>query len=105
MFDPHLLLSGFVTIVPPSVFPFLIVGTLLGIVVGAIPGLTATMAIALLIPFTFSMAPISGIVMLLAIYAGGIYGAGIASSLIRTPSAPAAPHVVLDGYPMAQRGE
>ncbi|HKH28165.1 MAG TPA: tripartite tricarboxylate transporter permease, partial [Sphingomicrobium sp.] len=105
MFDPQLLLSGFATIGTASVFPFLIIGTLLGIVVGAIPGLTATMAIALLIPFTFSMAPISGIVMLLAIYAGGIYGGGIASILIRTPGTPAAAATVLDGYPMAQRGE
>ena len=105
MFDPQLLLSGFATIGTASVFPFLIIGTLLSIVVGAIPGLTATMAIALLIPFTFSMAPISGIVMLLAIYAGGIYGGGIASILIRTPGTPAAAATVLDGYPMAQRGE
>lgn len=105
MFDPALLASGFATIASAQVAPFLIVGTVLGIVVGAIPGLTATMAIALLIPFTFSMNPISGIVMLLAIYASGIYGGGIASILIRTPGTPAAAATVLDGYPMAQRGE
>lgn len=105
MFDGSLLLAGFATIASPQVFPFLIIGSVLGIVVGAIPGLTATMAIALLIPFTFAMNPISGIVMLLAIYAGGIYGGGIASILIRTPGTPAAAATVLDGYPMAQRGE
>ncbi|MBL8700633.1 MAG: tripartite tricarboxylate transporter permease [Alphaproteobacteria bacterium] len=105
MFDPHLLLQGFWQVAQPGVFAFLLLGTVLGIVVGAIPGLTATMAIALLIPFTFSMNPISGIVMLLAIYASGIYGGGIASILIRTPGTPAAAATVLDGYPMAQRGE
>jgi putative tricarboxylic transport membrane protein len=105
MFDPNHLWAGFATIFSAAVFPFLMIGTVLGIVVGAIPGLTATMAIALLIPFTFAMNPISGIVMLLAIYAGGIYGGGIASILIRTPGTPAAAATVLDGYPMAQRGE
>lgn len=105
MFDWHHLLNGFGTVLSPSVLPFLLIGSILGIVVGAIPGLTATMAIALLIPFTFAMNPISGIVMLLAIYAGGIYGGGIASILIRTPGTPAAAATVLDGYPMAQRGE
>jgi putative tricarboxylic transport membrane protein len=105
MFDFQLLLSGFAAIASPAVFPFLILGSVLGIVVGAIPGLTATMAIALLIPFTFSMEPISGIVMLLAIYAGGIYAGGIAAILIRTPGTPAAAATLLDGYPMAQRGE
>ena len=104
MFDPGLLLQGFGQVFQPGVFVFLMIGTVLGIVVGAIPGLTATMAIALLIPFTFQMNPISGIVMLLAIYASGIYGGGIASILIRTPGTPAASATVLDGYPMAQQG-
>jgi putative tricarboxylic transport membrane protein len=105
MFDAQLFLAGFATIASPQVFPFLIAGSMMGIIVGAIPGLTATMAIALLIPFTFAMQPIAGIVMLLAIYASGIYAGGIASILIRTPGTPAAAATLLDGYPMAQKGE
>lgn len=105
MFDPTLFAHGFATILSPAVLPFLLIGSLLGIIVGAIPGLTATMAIALLIPFTFAMNPIAGIVMLLAIYAGGIYAGGIAAILIRTPGTPAAAATVLDGYPMAQKGQ
>ncbi|MBL8587901.1 MAG: tripartite tricarboxylate transporter permease [Methylobacteriaceae bacterium] len=105
MFDPALLLAGFASIFSVKIFPFLLIGSILGIVVGAIPGLTATMAIALLIPFTFAMEPIAGIVMLLAIYASGIYAGGIASILIRTPGTPAAAATLLDGYPMAQKGE
>ncbi len=105
MFDPTLFAHGFATILSPAVLPFLLIGSLLGIIVGAIPGLTATMAIALLIPFTFAMNPIAGIVMLLAIYAGGIYAGGIAAILIRTPGPPAAAATVLDGYPMAQKGQ
>ncbi len=105
MFDPQLLAHGFAAIFSWQVLPFLLIGSLLGIIVGAIPGLTATMAIALLIPFTFKMEPISGIVMLLAIYASGIYAGGIASILIRTPGTPAAAATLLDGYPMAQKGQ
>ena len=104
MFDLQLLGAGFATIATLPVGAALLAGTVLGIVVGAIPGLTATMTIALLIPFTFSIPPIAGIVMLLAIYASGIYGGGIASILIRTPGTPAAAATVLDGYPMAQQG-
>src|SRR4030042_5690552 len=62
------------------------------------------MGIALLVPFTFGMTPITGIVMLLGIYTGAIYGGGIASILIKTPGTPAAAATVLDGYPLAQKG-
>lgn len=79
-------------------------GVFLGIVVGAIPGLTATLAISLLVPFTFSMEPIPALVLLLAIYCGGIYGGSITAILIRTPGTPGAAATVLDGYPMGQQG-
>jgi putative tricarboxylic transport membrane protein len=62
------------------------------------------MGIALLVPFTFGMTPITGIVMLLGIYTGAIYGGGIASILIKTPGTPAAMATTFDGYPMAQKG-
>lgn len=80
-------------------------GTLGGIVIGALPGLTATMGVALLIPLTFGMEPVMGLNMLIGIYIGGIYGGCISSILLRTPGTPASAATVLDGYPMAQRGE
>jgi putative tricarboxylic transport membrane protein len=76
-----------------------------GIVVGALPGLTATMAIALLVPFTFTMDPISGLVTLGAIYCGAIYGGCFSAILIGTPGTPSAIATVFDGYPMARKGE
>ena len=79
-------------------------GSFFGIIIGAIPGLTATMGIALLIPFTFGMTPITGITMLLGIYTGAIYGGGIASILINTPGTPAAAATCFDGYAMAKKG-
>lgn len=80
-------------------------GTLGGLVIGALPGLTATMGVALLIPLTFGMAPVMGINMLIGIYIGGIYGGCVSSILLRTPGTPASAATVLDGYPMALRGE
>lgn len=80
-------------------------GTLGGLIIGALPGLTATMGVALLIPLTFSMTPIMGINMLIGIYIGGIYGGCVSAILLRTPGTPASAATVLDGYPMAQAGE
>ena len=64
-------------------------GVLVGVVVGAIPGLTATMAVALALPFTFSMEPVTAILLLVGIYKGGMYGGSITAILIRTPGSPA----------------
>lgn len=80
-------------------------GTLGGLIIGALPGLTATMGVALLIPITFGMSPVMGINMLIGIYIGGIYGGCVSSILLRTPGTPAAAATVLDGYPMAQKGQ
>ncbi|MBQ9422812.1 MAG: tripartite tricarboxylate transporter permease, partial [Pyramidobacter sp.] len=80
-------------------------GTALGLFVGAMPGLSATMAIALLVPVTFALTPETGITMLASLYMGSMYGGSIAAILIRTPGTPAAAATVMDGYPMASRGE
>ncbi|MGD9156121.1 MAG: tripartite tricarboxylate transporter permease, partial [Bacillota bacterium] len=71
---------------------------------GALPGLTATMGVALFLPLTFGMNPITGILMLLGIYCGGIYGGSITAILIKTPGTPASAATILDGYTMAQKG-
>jgi putative tricarboxylic transport membrane protein len=104
MVDLDLLFQGFGTVLWGYNLVALLLGSFFGIIIGAIPGLTATMGIALLVPFTFGMTPITGIVMLLGIYTGAIYGGGIASILIKTPGTPAAAATVFDGYPMAQKG-
>ncbi len=104
MVDLTLLFYGFGTVLYGYNLVALLLGSFFGIIIGAIPGLTATMGIALLVPFTFGMTPITGIVMLLGIYTGAIYGGGIASILIKTPGTPAAAATVFDGYPMAQKG-
>ena len=80
------------------------IGLFVGVVFGSLPGLTATMGVALFLPVTFSMNPISAMMLLLGIYCGGIYGGSITAILIRTPGTPASAATVLDGYPMAQAG-
>lgn len=86
-------------------FAALAAGLLTGVVAGAIPGLSATMAVALALPFTFSMPPVYGILLLLGVYKGGIFGGSIPAILIRTPGTPASSATVLDGHPMAEKGE
>jgi putative tricarboxylic transport membrane protein len=81
------------------------VGVAIGTIVGAIPGMTTPMAVALALPFTFSMQPITGILLLLGVYKGGLYGGSLTAIMIKTPGTPAAACTVLDGYPMAQKGE
>src|SRR6056297_544485 len=80
-------------------------GVAIGVVGGAIPGMSATMAVALTLPFTFAMQPITGILLLLGVYKSGIFGGSIPAILIKTPGTPASSATILDGYPMAERGE
>ncbi|WP_034491909.1 tripartite tricarboxylate transporter permease [Afifella pfennigii] len=80
-------------------------GIVVGVFAGAIPGVSATMAVALTLPFTFSLQPIYGILLLLGVYKGGIFGGSIPAILIKTPGTPASSATVLDGYPLAEQGK
>jgi len=82
----------------------LFIGVVVGCTVGAIPGMTATMGVALTLPFTFYLPPVTGILLLIGVYKGGIYGGSIPAILIKTPGTPAAACTVLDGFPLAQKG-
>ncbi len=89
----------------PDCLWVIFLGVFGGTIIGALPGLTATMGVALLIPMTFGMAPVLGLNMLIGIFVGGIYGGCISSILVKTPGTPASAATVLDGYPMAQKGQ
>ena len=88
-----------------KVLLYMIIGVAGGICIGALPGLTATMGVALLLPLTFGMDASQGILMLLGIYCGAIYGGSISAILLHTPGTPASAATALDGHPMAKRGE
>ncbi|MBU9714078.1 tripartite tricarboxylate transporter permease [Evansella tamaricis] len=84
---------------------FLVFGLLLGIFVGALPGLTPTMGVALTIPFTFSLGPTEGLIILGGIYCGSVYGGSIPAILFNVPGAPASVATTFDGYPMTKNGQ
>ncbi len=79
-------------------------GVVAGTVIGALPGLTATMAVAVLVPFTFGMEPAAALIALGAIYTGAIYGGAYAAILLNTPGTPSSIATTFDGYPMARGG-
>lgn len=80
-------------------------GTALGIVFGAIPGLTATMAVVLCLPLTFGMEPLSAMALLVGLYIGGISGGLISAILLNVPGTPSSIATTFDGSPMAKHGE
>jgi putative tricarboxylic transport membrane protein len=96
---------GFVDIFHLSNILAIAIGVLVGISVGALPGLTATMAVAIMTPITFSLSPDIGINLLLGVFVGGIFGGSIPAILLRTPGTPSAIATLLDGYPMTQKGQ
>ena len=98
------ILTGFINILSIKVLLAINFGLVLGIIFGALPGLTATMGVALFMPLTFGMEPVMGITMLLGIYCGGIYGGSVTANLIKTPGTPASAATILDGYPLCQQG-
>lgn len=76
-----------------------------GICIGALPGLTATMGVALLLPFTFGLDTLPGILLVLGIYIGAIYGGSISAILLHTPGTPASAATAMDGHALALKGE
>ncbi|OQY32556.1 MAG: C4-dicarboxylate ABC transporter permease [Spirochaetaceae bacterium 4572_59] len=79
-------------------------GTILGTMMGAMPGLTGTLAVAILIPTTFTMEPVMGLAMMGGSYSGSMYGGSIASILMSTPGTPAALCTSFEGYPLTRKG-
>ena len=97
--------SHFLSAMTPFNIALALFGVVAGTVIGSIPGLTATMALAVLVPITFSMDPASALILLGAIYTGAIYGGAYAAILLNTPGTPSAIATTFDGYPMAKRGD
>ena len=83
----------------------LIGGTIGGLIMGATPGLSPTMTVALLIPFTFNMTPVHGLILLGAAYTSTVAGGAVSAILLKIPGAPANIATTLDGNAMARKGE
>ena len=98
-----LMSAGFANALMPSNLIMMIIGVTIGIVVGCMPGLSAAMGVALLLPLTFGMAPETGLIMLGGIYCGAIFGGSISAILIHTPGTPASAATALDGYELTKQ--
>lgn len=98
-------LSYFAGVFEPVSFLLLLGGTLGGLILGATPGLSPTMAVALLIPFTFHLSPVQGLILLGSAYTSTVAGGAVSAILLKIPGAPANIATALDGNEMAKRGD
>ncbi len=101
----HDLLGGFAACAEPYNLLMLFLGTALGLVVGALPGLSSPMAIIVLLPLTYPMAPLPALLAMMGVYVGTKLGGSFSAILLRTPGTPAGACTALDGYPMTMRGQ
>lgn len=103
MFD--LLKEGLGIVLTPATFALIFGGTVVGVIFGAMPGVSASMAVALALPFAYVLDPVVAIAFLCAVYCSSITGGGITAILFKIPGTPSNAPTTFDGYPMAQRGE
>lgn len=99
------LIEGLTFVFQPMNLLFLIIGVSGGILIGSLPGLSGSVGIILLIPFLYYLDPAMALLMMCGMFCGSMYGGSISAILISTPGTPSAAATVLDGYPLAQKGE
>jgi putative tricarboxylic transport membrane protein len=99
------ILAGFAALTDPTVFAYMTVGFLIGAFFGAVPGLTAVLALALLLPLTYSLDVVTALVMSAAIFMAGMYAGSITATTINIPGAPSSMMTAVEGHPMMRRGE
>src|SRR6202011_6224387 len=100
-----LLIHGFAVLMTWKTLTLMMVGLVLGIFVGVLPGLGGPNGVAILLPLTFSMNPTSAIIMLSCIYWGALFGGAITSILFNIPGEPWSVATTFDGYPLGQKGK
>jgi putative tricarboxylic transport membrane protein len=98
-------LTGLQAAFAPNILLLVLAGTVLGIVVGALPGISGSTTTALLLPLTITMSPVAALAFLGSIYCAANYGGSITAILINAPGDPSASATAFDGYPLARRGE
>jgi putative tricarboxylic transport membrane protein len=105
MEEINALFQGFAVALSPVNVGLMFLGIVLGILIGVLPGLGGANGVAILLPLTFSMSPVSGIILLSCIYWGALFGGAITSILFNIPGEPWSVATTFDGYPMAQQGQ
>ena len=99
------ILDGFVALTDPTVLAYMVGGFLIGAFFAAVPGLTGVLAIALLLPVTYSLDVVHALVMCASIFMAGMYGGSITATTINIPGAPSSMMTAVEGYPLMQRGQ
>jgi putative tricarboxylic transport membrane protein len=99
------MLEGLLQTISPSSLLVIAIGVLIGILVGSLPGFTATMGTALLLPFTFTLEPGQALAMLGALYVAAMFADAIPACLVNTPGTPSAMTTAFDGFPLTQQGK
>ena len=100
-----LMAAGFMHAISPINLLAMLASTIVGITIGCLPGLSAAMGVALLLPVTFGMDPATGLIVLGGIYCGAIFGGSISAILIHTPGTPASAATAIEGYQLTLRGK
>ena len=98
------LATGAAAVCNPLGILLILLCTAAGIIFGSIPGLSATMAIALFLPVSYGMTPLMGMTMLVPVYIGGVSGGLISAILLKMPGTPSSVATCFDGYPLTQKG-
>lgn len=101
----ELLRMGIEVVFVPSTLLLIFFGTVIGVIFGALPGVSASMAVVLGLTFTYGMDPVTAIAFLVAVYCASITGGGITAILFKIPGTPASAPTTFDGHPMAQNGQ
>lgn len=101
----EIFITSFLNLLSPGTFILIFFATILGIILGAIPGLSGGLGVALLLPVTFGMDPQVGLALLISIWVGGTSGAMVGSILLGIPGSPSAIATTFDGYPMTKNGQ
>ena len=99
------LMAGFANVFQPMNLLLTVFGTVVGVVIGCLPGLSGSMGIILLLPLTYTLEKSAALVMLCGIFCGSMFGGSVSAILLRTPGTPSATATLLDGYPLAQQGK
>jgi putative tricarboxylic transport membrane protein len=98
-------LAAFAAVLEPTTFFYMAAGTVVGLVGAAVPGVTITMTVILVLPFTFGMTPLQGLSTMIGVYVGGSTGGLVTATLLGIPGTPSAIATTFDSFPMARRGE
>lgn len=105
VFDINHIIGGFFNVLQPYNMLICIAGLFIGVLIGALPGLTATMGVAVCVPFSYVMEPEQALLLMSAVFCGGVYGGLIPAILLGIPGTPASAPTAFEGRALTQAGE